>query len=64
MTTIPKLTDEEKKERRRLYQRLYQADRRAAERALNSIFIQQNAQERREKLAQAKEAFDHKRTAH
>ena len=64
MTTIPKQTDEEKKERRRLYQRLYQADRRAAERALNSIFIQQNAQERREKLAQAKEKFDHKRTAH
>ncbi|MCI6247712.1 hypothetical protein MR730_02155 [bacterium] len=47
-----------------MYQRLYQADRRAAEKALNRTFNQQYARERREKLTQAKEAFDHKRTAH
>ena len=63
MTTIPKQTDEEKQERRRLYNRMYQADRRAAERALNFIFNQQYARERRERLAKAKEKFD-QRTAH
>ena len=47
----------------RLYQRLYQADRRAAERALNFIFNQQYARERREALAKAKEKFD-QRAAH
>ena len=63
ITTIPKPTEEEKQERRRLYQRLYQADRRAGERALNSIFNQQHAQECREALAKGKAEFD-QRTAH
>lgn len=57
------MTDAEKLARRRLYQRLYQADRRAAERALNSIFNQQHAQECREALAKGKAEFD-QRTAH
>ena len=47
-----------------MYNRMYQADRRAAERALNAFYNKQYARERREKLTQAKEAFDHKRTAH
>lgn len=63
MTTIPKLTDEEKQERRRLYNRLYQADRRAAERALNAFYNKQYARDRREALAKAKEKFD-QRAAH
>lgn len=63
MTTIPKLTDEEKQERRRLYQRLYQADRRAAERALDRFYNERSARERREALAKAKEKFD-QRAAH
>ena len=58
------MTDAEKLARRRLYQRLYQADRRAAERALDRFYNERSARERREKLAQAKEAFNHKRTAH
>ena len=64
MTTIPKQTDEEKQERRRLYNRMYQADRRAAERALNFIFNQQYARERREALAKGKAEFERKRAAH
>ncbi len=63
MTTIPKLTDAERLARRRLYQRLYQADRWAAQRALNSIFNQQYARERREALAKGKAEFERKRTA-
>ena len=57
------LTDEEKQERRRLYNRMYQADRRAAERALNAFYNKQYARERREALAKGKAEFD-QRTVH
>lgn len=57
------MTDAEKLARRRLYQRLYQADRRAAERALKAFYNKQYARDRREALAKAKEKFD-QRTAH
>ena len=50
---------EQKKQRARKYQ----ADRRAAQRALDSFYNEQNARDRRKKLAQAKEAFDRKRAA-
>ena len=50
---------EQKKQRARKYQ----ADRRAAQRALDAFYNEKYAQERREKLAQAKEAFDRKRAA-
>ena len=50
---------EQKKQRARKYQ----ADRRAAQRALDAFYNEQNARDRREKLAQAKEAFDRKRAA-
>ena len=43
--------------------REYQADRRAAQRALDSFYNEQYARERRERLAQAKEAYDRKRAA-
>ena len=43
--------------------RKYQADRRAAQRALDAYYNEQYAKDRREKLAQAKEAFDRKRAA-
>ena len=43
--------------------RKYQADRRAAQRALDAFYAEQYARDRREKLAQAKEAFDRKRAA-
>lgn len=56
------MTDAEKLARRRLYQRLYQADRRAAERALNAFYNKQYAQECREALAKGKAEFD-QRTA-
>lgn len=50
---------EQKKQRARKYQ----ADRRAAQRALDAFYNEQYAKDRREKLAQAKEAFDRKRAA-
>ena len=50
---------EQKKQRARKYQ----ADRRAAQRALAAFYNEQYAKDRREKLAQAKEAFDRKRAA-
>ena len=50
---------EQKKQRARKYQ----ADRRAAQRALDAFYKAQNARGRREKLAQAKEAYDRKRAA-
>ena len=50
---------EQKKQRARKYQ----ADRRAAQRALDAFYAEQYARDRREKLAQAKEAFDRKRAA-
>ena len=50
---------EQKKQRARKYQ----AHRRAAQRALDAFYNEQNARDRREKLAQAKEAFDRKRAA-
>ena len=50
---------EQKKQRARKYQ----ADRRAAQRALDAFYAEQYAKDRREKLAQAKEAFDRKRAA-
>ena len=43
--------------------REYQADRRAAQRALDRFYNELHARDRREKLAQAKEAFDRKRAA-
>lgn len=50
---------EQKKQRARKYQ----ADRRAAQRALDAFYAEQYAKDRREKLAQAKEAFDRKHAA-
>ncbi len=50
---------EQKKQRARKYQ----ADRRAAQRALDAFYAEQYTKDRREKLAQAKEAFDRKRAA-
>ena len=50
---------EQKKQRARKYQ----ADRRAAQRLLDRCYNEQCAKDRREKLAQAKEAFDRKRAA-
>ena len=50
---------EQKKQRARKYQ----ADRRAAQRALDAFYAEQSARDRREKLAHAKEAFDRKRAA-
>ena len=51
------------REQKKLRQRKYQADRRAAQKALDSFYNEQNARDRREKLAQAKEAYDRKRAA-
>ena len=51
------------REQKKKRAREYQADRRAAQRALDRFYNEQNARDRREKLAQAKEAFDHKRAA-
>ena len=50
---------EQKKQRARKYQ----AGRRSAQRALDAFYNAQYARDRREKLAQAKEAFDRKRAA-
>lgn len=43
--------------------REYQSDRRAAQRALDCFYNELHARDRREKLAQAKEAYDRKRAA-
>ena len=43
--------------------RKYQSDRRAAQRALDRFYNELHARDRREKLAQAKEAYDRKRAA-
>ena len=51
------------REQRKQRARKYQADRRAAQRALDAFYAEQYAKDRREKLAQAKEAFDRKRAA-
>ena len=50
---------EQKKQRARKYQ----ADRRAAQRALDSFYNKMNAKDRRERLKEAKEAYDRKRAA-
>lgn len=51
------------REQKKLRQRKYQADRRAAQKALDSFYNEQYSKDRREKLAQAKEAYDRKRAA-
>ena len=51
------------REKKKQRARKYQADRRAAQRALDAFYAEQYAKDRREKLAQAKEAFDRKRAA-
>ena len=51
------------REQKKKRAREYQADRRAAQRALDAFYAEQYAKDRREKLAQAKEAFDRKRAA-
>ena len=50
---------EQKKQRARKYQ----ADRRAAQKALDRFYNEQHARDRREKLAKAKEDYDRKRAA-
>ena len=50
---------EQKKQRARKYQ----ADRRAAQRALDAFYAEQYAKDRRERLKEAKEAYDRKRAA-
>ena len=50
---------EQKKQRARKYQ----ADRRAAQRALDAFYNEQYAKDRREHLKEAKEAYDRKRAA-
>lgn len=51
------------REQKKKRAREYQADRRAAQRALDRFYNEQYARDRREKLAQAKEAYDRKRAA-
>lgn len=51
------------REQKKKRAREYQADRRAAQRALDAFYNEQYARERRERLAQAKEAYDRKRAA-
>lgn len=50
---------EQKKQRARKYQ----ADRRAAQMALDRFYNEQYAKDRRERLKEAKEAYDRKRAA-
>ena len=50
---------EQKKQRARKYQ----ADRRAAQRALDAFYNEMYAKDRRERLKEAKEAYDRKRAA-
>ena len=50
---------EQKKQRARKYQ----ADRRAAQRALDRFYNEMYAKDRRERLKEAKEAYDRKRAA-
>ena len=50
---------EQKKQRARKYQ----ADRRAARRALDAFYNEMYAKDRRERLKEAKEAYDRKRAA-
>ena len=63
--TKPDCTGSEQsfREQKKQRARKYQADRRAAQRALDAFYNEQYARDRREKLAQAKEAFDRKRAA-
>ena len=51
------------REQKKKRARQYQADRRAAQRALDRFYNEQYARDRREKLAQAKEDYDRKRAA-
>lgn len=51
------------REQKKLRQRKYQADRRAAQKALDSFYNEQYAKDRRERLKEAKEAYDRKRAA-
>lgn len=63
--TKPECTGAEQcfREQKKKRARQYQADRRAAQKALDRFYNEQYAKDRREKLAQAKEAFDRKRAA-
>lgn len=51
------------KEQKKKRARKYQADRRAAQRALDAFYNEMYAKDRRERLKEAKEAFDRKRAA-
>ena len=51
------------KEQKKKRAREYQADRRAAQRALDRFYREQYARDRRERLKEAKEDYDRKRAA-
>ena len=51
------------REQKKKRARQYQADRRAAQRALDRFYNELYARDRRERLAQAKEAYNRKRAA-
>ena len=51
------------REQKKKRAREYQADRRAAQRALDTFYNEMYAKDRRERLKEAKEAYDRKRAA-
>lgn len=63
--TKPECTGAEQcfREQKKKRARQYQADRRAAQRALDAFYNEQYAKDRRERLKKAKEAYDRKRAA-
>ena len=63
--TKPECTGAEQcfREQKKQRARKYQADRRAAQRALDAFYNEMCAKDRRERLKEAKEAYDRKRAA-
>ena len=63
--TKPECTGAEQcfREQKKQRARKYQADRRAAQRALDRFYNEMYAKDRRERLKEAKEAYDRKRAA-
>ena len=63
--TKPECTGAEQcfREQKKQRARKYQADRRAAQRALDAFYNEMYAKDRRERLKEAKEAYDRKRAA-
>lgn len=63
--TKPECTGAEQcfREQKKQRARKYQADRRAAQRALDAFYNEMYAKDRRERLKEAKKAYDRKRAA-